>query len=109
MFERYALARRSSMMVFNSRIASSTSVFVRRILPGREGAVLARLRDGEGRRDITRAGDSVPEVSERWMEGFSSIWSSEMCEFSGKKAKVGVAMVPIVVPDNLLSCEAVLF
>lgn len=63
---RYALARRSSMMVFNSRIASSTSVFVRRRLPGREdGAVLARLRDGDGRRESTRAGDKVPDVRER--------------------------------------------
>jgi len=62
---RYALARRSSMIVLSSRMASSTSVFVRRRLPGREGAVLARLRDGEGRRERTRAGDSVPDVRER--------------------------------------------
>jgi len=62
---RYALARRSSIIVLSSRMASSTSVFVRRRLPGREGAVLARLRDGEGRRERTRAGDSVPDVRER--------------------------------------------
>ena len=72
--ERYALARRSSTMVFNSRMASSTSVFVRRRLPGREvGAVFARLRDGDGRRESTRAGDKVPEVRDRCIVGFTSI------------------------------------
>ena len=78
------------------------------MLPGREGAVFARAREGEGRRDKTRAGDNVPEVRERRMEGFSGIWLSGRDEFSGRKASVGVAMVPIVVPDNLLSWATVL-
>jgi hypothetical protein len=62
---------------------------------------LARERDGEGRRERTRAGDNAPEVRERLMEGTSSVESS--CECSGRYASVGVAIVPIVVPDSLLS------
>jgi hypothetical protein len=94
-------------MVFSSRIASSTSVFARRRLPGRvEGAVLARVREGEGRRESTRAGERVPEVRERWMDGFGSVVTGEC---SGRKGRVGVAIVPIVVPDSLLSWVVVLF
>lgn len=54
-------------------MASSTSVLARRREPGREdGAVLARLRDGDGRRERARAGERVPEVRERRMVvGFS--------------------------------------
>lgn len=74
--ERKASARRSSTMVLSSRMASSTSVFARRRLPGRVGAVCERGRDGEGRRDKIRApwvlerlsvemGRSVDGVSER--------------------------------------------
>ena len=43
-------------------MASSTSVFARRRLPGLEGAVLARARDGEGSRESMRGGDSVPRL-----------------------------------------------
>jgi len=74
--ERKASARRSSTMVLSSRMASSTSVFARRRLPGRVGAVCERGRDGEGRRERRRApwvlerlrvevGRSVTGVSER--------------------------------------------
>lgn len=58
--ERYASARRSSTIVLSSLIASSTSVFALRILPARVGAVLDRAREGEGRRESIRGGDSVP-------------------------------------------------
>lgn len=58
--ERYASARRSSTMVLSSLMASSTSVFALRTLPGRAGAVFDRAREGEGRRDRIRGGDSVP-------------------------------------------------
>ena len=100
-WERYALARRSSTMVLSSRIASSTSVLARRKLPGREGAVFERLRDGEGRRERTRAGENVPEVRERRIVGRSSKGSVAS---SNKKGRVGVAIVASVVPDNLRSC-----
>lgn len=70
--------------------------------------MLARARDGEGRRERTRAGDNVPEVRERRIEGFSGTWLSGRGESSGRNASVGVAMVPMVVPDNLLSCVTVL-
>lgn len=58
--ERYASARRSSTIVFSSLMASSTSVRARRRLAGLDGAVFERAREGEGRRDRIRGGDSVP-------------------------------------------------
>ena len=67
---------------------------------------MSRVRECEGRRERTRAGERVTEVRERWMEGFGSTVTGEC---SGKKARVGVAIVPIVVPDSLLSCVVVLF
>lgn len=90
-------------------MASSTSVRTRRRLLGREGAVLARLRDGEGRRERTRAGERVPEVRERCIVGFSMSDAELDCGSSGKKESVGVAIVAMVVPDKCLSCVLVLF
>jgi hypothetical protein len=58
-------------------MASSTSVFARRSEPGRVGAVLERLREGDGRRERTRAGERVPDVLERRMKGFSKNESDE--------------------------------
>jgi hypothetical protein len=99
--ERYSEARRSSTMVLSSRIASSTSVFVRRREPGREdGAVFARLREGEGRRDRTRAGDRVPEVRERRIAIGFPIKGSASSDGSGQMDRVGVCIVAIVVPER---------
>jgi hypothetical protein len=58
--ERYASARRSSTIVLSSLMASSTSVFALRILPGLDRVVFDRAREGEGRRESRRGGDSVP-------------------------------------------------
>jgi hypothetical protein len=91
-------------MVLSSRIASSTSVFVRRRDPGREGAVFARFLEGEGRRESTRAGERVPEVRERRIVGFSAIDAEELVGSSAQADKVGVCMVAIVVPDKRRSC-----
>jgi hypothetical protein len=101
--ERYAEARRSSTMVLSSRMASSTSVFARRREPGRDdGAVFARLREGEGRRERTRAGERVPEVLERRMVGvdLSIIDTDELDGSSAQTESVGVCIVAIVVPDR---------
>jgi hypothetical protein len=99
--ERYAEARRSSTMVLSSRMASSTSVLARRREPGRElGAVFARLREGEGRRERTRAGDRVPDVRERRIVGFSKIDAAALVGSSGQAERVGVCIVAIVVPDR---------
>jgi hypothetical protein len=63
---RYASARRSSTMVFNSRTSSSMSNLVFRRLGGREdGAVFERERDGDGRRERIRGGEAVPYVCAR--------------------------------------------
>jgi len=99
--ERYAEARRSSTIVLSSRIASSTSVFARRTEPGREeGAVFARLREGEGKRESTRAGERVPEVRDRRMVGFSKIDADALVGSSGQADKLGVCIVAIVVPER---------
>jgi hypothetical protein len=87
--ERYSEARRSSTMVLSSRIASSTSVFVRRRELGREdGAVLARLREGDGRRDRTRAGDRVSAVRERRIVAGFSIRGPVSSDDSGQIDRV---------------------
>lgn len=75
---------------------------------GREGAVLARLRDGDGSRESTRTGDSVSDVRERWMVGFSRTEFELEFGSSASRGSVGVAMVIIVVPDKCLSCVLVL-
>lgn len=106
--ERYAEARRSSTMVLSSRIASSTSVFVRRREPGRDGAVLDRPRDGDGKRERTRAGERAPEVLERRMVGFSMMEAAELVGSSIHTESVGVCIVAIVVPERRRSV-AVLF
>lgn len=100
--ERYADARRSSTIVLSSRMASSTSVFWRRTDPGRvDGAVLERLREGEGRRASTRPGDRVPDVNERRMvDGISKIDEEAFADFSGQADKVGVCIVAMVVPER---------
>lgn len=95
-------------MVLSSRIASSTSGFVRRREPGRDGAVLERPRDGEGRRERTRAGEMAPEVLERRMVGFSIMDATELVGSSAHTERVGVCMVAMVVPERRRSV-AVLF
>lgn len=107
--ERYADARRSSTMVLSSRMASSTSVLWRRSEPGRvEGAVLARFRDGEGRRESTRPGERVPEVKERRIVVGCSMNDVEaLAGSSGQADKVGVCIVAIVVPERRRSCVVV--
>jgi hypothetical protein len=87
-------------MVLSSRIASSTSVFARRREEARDGAVFARLRDGEGRRESTRPGERVPDVRERWMVGFSTMDTEELVGSSAQTERVGVCIVAIVVPDR---------
>jgi hypothetical protein len=84
-------------------MASSTSVFARRREPGRDdGAVFARLREGEGRRERTRAGERVPEVLERRIVGvdLSIIETDELDGSSAQTESVGVCIVAIVVPDR---------
>jgi hypothetical protein len=82
-------------------MASSTSVLVRRRDPGRDGAVLARLREGDGRRERTRAGERVPDVRERRMVvGFSIIEAAELVGSSTQAERVGVCIVAIVVPER---------
>ena len=111
-WERYAEARRSSTMVLSSRIAASTSsmsVLARRRLLGRVGAVLARLRDGEGRRESTRAGVFLPDVVERRSNPGPRMADSELAFGSSfQVGRAGVATVPTVEPENLLSCVYVL-
>jgi hypothetical protein len=98
--KRNSEARRSSTIVLSSRIASSTSVFVRRREPGREdGAVFARLREGEGRRESTRAEGRVSEVRERRMV----VDFSKPAGSSGQLERVGVCNVAIVVPERRCS------
>lgn len=104
--ERYALARRSSTMVLSSRIASSTSVCARRRL---EGVVFARLRDGEGRREIKWPGDKDPEVRGRWILYFPSMDPGMDLGFSSGRGRVGVAMEATVVPDRCRSCVVGMF
>lgn len=67
---RRASARRSSTIVLSSRIASSTSVLVRRRLPRLDsmwvGSVFDRARAGDGRRPRVERGDErLPWVLER--------------------------------------------
>lgn len=62
--------------------------------------MFARLREGEGRRERTRAGESVPEVLERRMVGFSTIDTDELDGSSAQTERVGVCIVAIVVPDR---------
>lgn len=111
-WERYAEARRSSTMVLSSRIAASTSsmsVLARRRLLGRVGAVLARLRDGEGRRESTRPGVFLPDVVERRSSPGPRTIDSELAFGSSfQVGRAGVAIVPIVEAENLLSCVYVL-
>lgn len=91
-------------MVFSSRIASSTSVFARRRLLGRVGAVLARLRDGEGRRESTRAGVFVPEVRDRRNSAGPRTTDSILAFGSSfHDGRPGVAIVLTVEPENLRS------
>jgi len=82
-------------------MASSTSVLARRREPGREeGAVFARLREGDGRRERTRAGESVPDVLERQMVGFSMGDAEELVASSTHAERVGVCIVAMVVPER---------
>lgn len=68
------------------------------------GAVLARLRDGDGRRESTRAGVFVPEVRERRNNpGPRTTDSTLVFGSSFHDGRAGVAIVPTVEPENLLS------
>lgn len=76
-------------MVLSSRIASSTSVFPFRTLPGLDGAVFARERDGEGNRERMRFGDNVPYVVARCAElGALTIESGRLLGSSTKNGSV---------------------
>jgi hypothetical protein len=58
-------------MVLSSRMASSTSVFTRRMLPRfwrmLGDSVLERARDGDGSRERGRGEVRLLKVLERWM------------------------------------------
>jgi hypothetical protein len=85
-------------------MASSTSVLARRRLFGLAGAVFARPREGEGRRDGTRAGAFAPEVRDRWsFLGARMTVSVLVVGSSLHDGKAGVAIVVTVEPENRLS------
>ena len=90
-------------------MASSTSVLARRRLLGLVGAVFARLRDVEGRRESTRAGAFVPEVRERRNSpGPRTAGSTLAFGSSLHDGRAGVAIVPTVEAEDLLSWKLVL-
>lgn len=62
--------------------------------------MLERPRDGEGRRDRTRAGDKAPEVLERRMVGFSMMEAAELVGSSAQTERMGVCIVAMVVPER---------
>lgn len=68
------------------------------------GAVWARLREGEGRRESTRAGVFVPDVRvRRSSPGPRTTDSTLALASSFHDGRAGVAVVPTVEPENLLS------
>jgi hypothetical protein len=88
---------------------SEVEVLGRRRLLGRVGAVLARLRDGDGRRESTRAGVFLPDVVERRSNPGPRTTDSKLAFGSSVQVgRAGVAIVPTVEPENLLSCVYVL-
>lgn len=88
---------------------SEVEVLARRRLLGRVGAVLARLRDGDGRREGTRAGVFLPDVVERRSNPGPRTTDSKLAFGSSVQVdRAGVATVPTVEPENLLSCVYVL-
>ena len=88
---------------------SEVEVLARRRLLGRVGAVLARLRDGDGRREGTRAGVFLPDVVERRSNPGPRTTDSRLAFGSSVQVdRAGVATVPTVEPENLLSCVYVL-
>jgi hypothetical protein len=96
-------------------MASSTSVPVRArlTLPGRDGAVLARLREGvgEGRRERMREGEKRDsEVRGRAMDGCSIVKDEAQDLLSSVPEPIaGVPKVPMVVPERRRSFEELLF
>jgi hypothetical protein len=85
-------------------MAASTSVLARRRLLGRVGAVLARPRDGEGRRERLRAGVFGPDVRVRFNRPGARMTDSMLALGSSfQEGRIGVAVVPTVEPENLLS------
>jgi hypothetical protein len=85
-------------------MASSTSVLARRRLLGRVGAVLARQREGEGRRESLSAGVFAPDVRVRFSKPGPRMTDSMLALGSSfQEGRTGVAVVPTVEPENLLS------
>lgn len=68
------------------------------------GAVLARPREGEGRRESLRAGVFAPDVRVRFSMPDPRTTDSMLALGSSfQDGRIGVAVVPTVEPENLLS------